>query len=731
MRTFRLLAVACLAWPSVLACPAAVYAEGARQAPPAKRVPSAEELDFFERKIRPVLAEKCYSCHSQEQGASEGGLVMDSRDGMAQGGNSGPAVVPGGLEHSLILDAIKHEGLEMPPDEKLSAEVIKDFERWIAMGAPDPRVATAPLPKAAVIDFAAARQFWSFQQPTRHVPPPTSQPKWIRQPIDAFILARLEQEGFATAEPADAATLIRRVTFDLTGLPPAPEAVAGFVADAAPSAYERYVEGLLASPRFGERWARPWLDLARYGEDQAHIVGDDRSQDYPNAHRYRDWVIAALNADLPYDRFVALQLAADLLEPDATENRPALGFIGLGPKYYSRKKLEVMADEWEDRVDVVSRGLLGLTVACARCHDHKYDPIEAEDYHALAGVFASTRMFNEPLAGREDVADLAEDGQTKDPQHALHVVREGTTRDLPVFIRGDVNSPGPIVPRRFLTVLAAGEPEPFREGSGRMELARAIASASNPLTARVIVNRVWGQLFGRPLVATASNFGALGERPSHPELLDDLAVRFMEQGWSLKAVIRELVLSATYRQASWASPATVAADPANVLLARMSRKRLPIEMWRDAMLVVGGDLDPTVGGESAAADDPAATRRTIYSRVSRRELNPVLALFDFPNPNVHADRRMETATPLQKLFVMNNPFMVARAERLAERVRTAAPAGDPERIALAHALLFGRAPDSQERDLATDFLAAAGGGGDAWARYAHVLLSSNEFMMLD
>ena len=361
------------------------------------------------------------------------------------------------------------------------------------------------------------------------------------------MLAKLDEAGLAPSAAADRRTFIRRATFDLIGLPPTPAEVEEFVTDSSPDAHEQLVDRLLASPHYGERWARMWLDLMRFAEDQAHIVGNDRSLCFPNAYLYRDLVIAAFNSDVPFDQFVKLQLAADAITPDDASQQAALGFIGLGPKYYRRNSPEVMAEEWEDRVDVVSRGLLGLTVACARCHDHKFDPIATEDYYALAGVFASTEMFNQPLRGAETDG---KSGQAKKVESALHVVRDAKPTDLNVHLRGDVTRKGALVNRRFLSVLSKAEPRRFETGSGRRELAEAIVDRDNPLTARVFVNRVWSLLTGHPLVGTPSNFGLLGQRPTHPELLDDLAVRFMDSGWSIKSLHREIVLSSTYRQSS-------------------------------------------------------------------------------------------------------------------------------------------------------------------------------------
>jgi hypothetical protein len=711
-----------------------------------------DEVEFFEKKIRPVLVEHCYECHSQQADKLKGKLLLDSREAARQGGESGPAVVPGDPDASLVLQALRYENFEMPPKGKLPQAVIADFEHWIKHGAIDPRggsAAPAASPPSQ-IDFAAARQFWSLRPPRPQAPPPVSDTAWPARSIDPFILCQLDSLGLAPAPPAARQTWLRRVTVDLTGRPPTPEEIAAFEREAAPDARERVVDRLLAAPQFGERVARLWLDLARYAEDQAHIVGKDESLFYPNAYLYREWIIGALNRDLPYDQFVRLQLAADLLEGEDSPNLAALGFIGLGPKYYSRRSLQVMSDEWEDRVDIVGRGLLGLTVACARCHDHKFDPIGTEDYYALAGVFASTTMFNRPLTADAEQAETKQkdnkefengkkaSGEAKDPKQALHIVREGTPTDLNLFVRGNVDTKGPVVPRHFLRVLCQGEPAHFASGSGRRELAEAIASPENPLTARVIVNRMWGLYFGRPLAATASNFGTTGEAPTHPELLDDLTIRFLGSGWSLKWLTRELVLSATYAQSSQAEDNSFALDPDNRWLSRMPRRRMTVEQWRDSILAASGQFEASVGGRSIDPQNPAEGRRTIYSRSSRLELNRLLAMFDYPDPNVHADKRVETTTPLQKMFVLNSPFMVAQSAALADRLLAAVPdsalAANYQRIDLAYRLLYGRGASDEEMRLGLSFLNDGGEGGDAsgqWKQYAHVLLAANELLYID
>jgi hypothetical protein len=710
---------------------------------------SKEHIEFFEKKIRPVLVDHCYECHSAQSEKLKGKLLLDSRDASRKGGETGPAVVPGDPDASLVVQALRYENFEMPPKGKLPAQTIADFEKWIKDGATDPREGTGSpaIAPAPPIDFVAARQFWSLRSPLPYEPPAVKEATWPRQSLDSFIFDRVGAAGLVVAPAADRRTWLRRVTLDVTGLPPTVDEMLIFEGDQSPDAAERLIDRLLASPHYGERGARMWLDLARYAEDQAHIVGKDESLLYPNAYLYRDWVIGAFNSDLPYDRFVQLQLAADLLEGNDSPNLAALGFIGLGPKYYGRRSLQVMSDEWEDRVDIVGRGLLGLTVACARCHDHKFDPIGTEDYYALAGVFASTSMFNRPLTPDAEKADAAQGGgnkdfengkkaagEAKDPKQAMHIVTEGTATDLNIFIRGSAESKGPVAPRHFLRVLCEGDPEPFASGSGRREVAEAIASPANPLTSRVIVNRLWGLYFGRPLVASASNFGAMGEQPTHPELLDHLTLRFLDANQSLKWLIRQIVTSATYRQGSgFDVQSSASADPENRLLSHFSRRRLTVEQWRDSVLSASGALEATIGGPSIDPQKPDEHRRTVYSRASRLELNKLLAMFDYPDPNVHADRRVETITPLQKMFVLNSPFMVEQASRLAERLVAEVPdsalAARYQRIDLAYRLLYGRPATDEEIRIGLDFL--KGGNSDRLKQYAHVLLAANELLYVD
>ena len=931
---------------------------------PVKAVFAPADIEFFERKVRPVLAEQCYACHSTSAQKMMGGLALDSRDALLKGGKSGAIIVPGHPESSRLLDAVRYAkpDLQMPPKSKLSALVIADLSEWIARGAAWPgegkeekerRRKGEEEKKAAgaaqTVMEMRKRQHWAFQ-PVKQSPPPTVKAKsGVLNPIDRFVLAKLEAKGLKPAPPADRRTLIRRAYFDLIGLPPTPEEADAFVTDKSPNAWEKVIDGLLASPHYGERWGRYWLDIARYGEDQAHSF---EPRLYPQGFRYRDWLAHALNSDMPYDRFIKEQLAADLLnEPDMREQLPALGFFALGPVYYGDEK---MYDQYDDRIDTLSRGFLGLTVACARCHDHKFDPISQKDYYALAGVFASTAYIEVPLgsadakqpfgkaeasvshrtridaqnqqidkflAGQETtlrnalLSDTArymvaawkvqnqrkvnpkaslepvaaaeklhgvvlerwvktlkevQDGSGKDrPQFAewkrtvqqqdaktdlstnesaladvrktaeafqtyvlslqkrreasptpqtasaagqnkpqpldksetetlnslvgnegvlalprdqlektlppdgktrlvalqaelerikaepfVHALAEGSKiANVPVLLRGNPNTPGEEAPRHFLHALAGENAPPFQQGSGRLELANAIADKSNPLTARVIVNRIWQHHFGTGLVRTASNFGLLGEAPTHPELLDYMAAQFVAHGWSIKDVHRQIMLSATYKRSGADNLRNEEVDPDNRLMWRMSGHRLEVEAWRDAMLAVTDKLDLTVGGPSLSLSSLDNHRRTFYAAISRHDLDPMLRLFDYPDANVTSDARTATTVPLQQLFVLNSDFMVRQAKAFAARLTAKAEESDAERIRRAYLLAYTRLPDDRELLLGLTFLhqkPSAESAGTVvpistgtkapvtnvtslsrWEQYAQALLSANEFMVID
>lgn len=576
------------------------------------------------------------------------------------------------------------------------------------------------------IDWQKERNFWAFTPPKTPERPTVQHSRWPRQDLDYFVLAKLEERRLSPALEADRRTLLRRAAYDLTGLPPSPDVASNFLSDSRPDAYERLVDELIAMPAFGERMASMWLPLARYAEDQAHQVGSDTKFFYPNAYKYRKWVIDAFNRDLPYQDFIKLQLAADkFCEKEDEQNLAALGFLGLGPKYYNRDRLEVKADEWEDRVDTVTRTFLGLTVACARCHDHKFDPITREDYYGLAGVFASSKMVNR---GQEEPMDNSE----KPPKNkdvspkVIHMMEDGDPQDLNVFIRGNVNRKGPLAPRGFIKVLAREDQPPIKDGSGRKEIAEDIADWKNPLVARVIVNRVWTLMTGNSIVASPSNFGHSGQAPGNQELLDYLATHFIAQGGSIKTLVREIALSATYRQASVTSPKMISLDPSNQLMSRMNRRRLTVEQWRDTVLYQSGELERE-GGKSLELDDPQNFRRTVYARVSRLQLNALLMAMDYPDANVHAEKRATTTTAMQKLFQMNSEFVTARAKALA--AHTDSTSGRVPRI---YSALFNRPPDSDEKQLAENFLSQpAHGSLSRWEEYVQALMMSNELMYVD
>ena len=580
----------------------------------------------------------------------------------------------------------------------------------------------------AQIDWAMAREWWAFQSPTKAELPQINQAAWPSRRIDHFVLAKLEAKKLSPSPAATKHTLARRLYLDLTGLPPTPEKMRAFLGDETDGAYEMLVEKLMQRTAYGERLASMWLNKARYAEDQAHQVGGNTAFFYPNAFKYRKWVIDAFNNDLPYDDFIRKQLAADLEKDKSVTDLPALGFIGLGHKFYNRNRLTVKAEEWSEQVDTLTRAFLGLTVACAQCHDHKYDPVTQKDYYALAGVFASTDLVDR----MEDGSEIKKDSEAhKKRIGTIHIVRDTKPKDLHVFLRGNTETKGDLVKRRFLKVLTQNEPKSFTQGSGRLELAEAIADPNNPLTARVIVNRVWSIFFGRGLVATPSNFGQLGSLPSHSELLDDLAVRFMENNWSIKWLVRELVLSSTYQQNSQIISRNELIDPANIYLWRMNRRRLSVEQWRDSILAASNNLDRR-GGESLELTDAKNVRRTIYGRISRKKLSDILIQFDYPDANVHSAKRSDTTTAIQKLFIINSSFMVEQAKGLAKRITGDSSATDLTHIQSTYALLYNRQPTREETDLGLAFLRLPTEGKlTRWEQYSHALLAANEMMFVD
>jgi mono/diheme cytochrome c family protein len=866
----------------------------------AQPAPGSAGADFFETKIRPLFVENCYACHTD---ARMGGLQLDSREHFLKGGKSGPIAVAGDPDASLLVKALRYEGKpKMPPTGKLASGQIADVEAWVKAGAVWPQHEKASPKSPPYVITAEQRAFWSFQ-PVKPVPPPdVKDANWGRTEIDRFIASKLEARGLHPVRPADRRTLIRRAAYDLTGLPPTAEEVDAFEHDRSPDAFAKVVDRLLASPRYGERWGRLWLDVARYSDDR---LDSERDNPYPASFRYRDWVIQAIQNDMPYDVFVKAQIAGDQL-PDREKYEAGLGFYALSPEMQ------------DDRVDATTRGFLGLTVACAQCHDHKYDPIPTRDFYSLMGVFRNTDLHEIPLSPKQTVdaynsqkaviekkekelkefvdaqsaqlglilasdtaryllassrplsevkdttAGLALDHPALDPgtltrwtkylaepekQHpflkdwyaataqdqrakaatefqarVLAVIAEknqvddenhirlglnpsrndlskanlvsldrakfglwedilgdrGVLRyrdakeeeakidrflsgvwlshltqlraqlatlkkDLPpaypvlqtivdkekpaeqhVWIRGDKDNPGDLAPPHFLAILSAAEPERFPRGKERLDLAEAIANPANPLTARVIVNRVWQQHFGYGLVRTPSNFGSQGDRPSHPELLDYLADRFVREGWSLKRLHREIMLTAVYGLSADDSDRDYAEDSDNRLLWRYNRRRLDAESLRDSLLYVSGKLDLQAGGPAVRLDKEN-NRRTVYAYISRRQLDPVLALFDFPNPNSTSEQRLQTTVPLQKLFFMNSPFVIEQSTALAARAAANASSND-QRITTTYHFVLQRDPTPGERKLAREFI---GGNPHAWPEYTQVLLSSNEFTYLN
>ncbi len=660
----------------------------------ADKAATREQLDYFEKHIRPVLVDRCYSCHSADAPVLQGGLRLDSAPAMLRGGDSGPLFKPGEADDSLLIASLRWESYEMPPDGKLSDEVVQHFVRWIEMGAPDPRV-DEDAEAMSGPDATAVAKHWAFRPPVLVEPPEVQATDWPATDIDRFILAGLEQFVLSPSPPADPRAQLRRLSYDLTGLPPSFEELADFDSSD-DDAYLAAVDRLLASPHFGERWGRHWLDVSRYADTKGYVFQEDRN--YPYAYTYRDWVIAALNQDMPYDEFVVAQLAADHLDDPTTV--PATGFLTLGRRFINNRH-----DIIDDRIDVMTRGLMGLTVSCARCHDHKYDPVSIEDYYALYGVFASSREPQEESA-------------------PLLLVDTDKPYEPVVFVRGSPGNRGDGVPRRFLSCLSDGEPEPFSQGSGRLEMAQAIASDSNPLTARVWVNRVWMHLLGEGLVTTPSDFGMRSDPPSHPELLDWLAIRFVQEGWSTKWLVRQIVSSNVYRQASDHDPYAATLDPENRLLWRANRRRLDLESLRDSLLVAAGRLDTTMGGPSVElTEEPFPVRRTVYGFIERQNLPSFFRTFDFAGPDTHSPKRPYTTVPQQALFLMNSPFVLQQAIELADRDRDHAGTDD-QRIVRLFQRVLGREPADDELQASREFLASAqlaeqAGGAEETARWQY------------
>jgi cytochrome c553 len=772
-----------------------------------------EQLAFFEKNIRPLLVRECSSCHATTAKKIKGGLTLDTREGTRKGGETGKAVVPGDVKASLLIKAVRYtdKELQMPPKQKLGDKDIADLEKWIAMGAPDPRDGNAKSAKQE-IDIEKGRKFWAFQAPKAAPVPDVKNAGWARNEIDRFLLAAMEAKGIKPVADADPRTLYRRLALDLTGLPPTPEEMQEFLRDHAakgPIAVEKAVDRMLASPGFGERWGRHWLDVARFAESS----GRSANISYPHAWRYRDYVIAAFNKDKPYDQFVREQLAGDLLSVDddreKAENLVATGFLAIGPKSHDeRNRRQFAADLADEQIDATFQAFQALTVACARCHDHKFDPIPQKDYYALSGIFRSTetcygtvRLLQsnhpsplvalpkeggaatplEPLTAErrasvekqiQDVRDQASQitGQNAfirriflnnrvtvlrsqldlyesdgTPKYLAMGVREGRSpQDDRVLNRGELSQPGETAKRGFPQVLARAQPE-IGSGSGRRELAEWIASKENPLTARVMANRVWLHLIGRGLVPTPDNFGASGQPASHPELLDHLALSFADNGWSVKKLVRSIVLSRAYQMSSQFNERNFEADPDNILVWRMPRRRLEAEAIRDSMLAVAGrlELTPPKGssiqrsGEGNAGfrfrgpggDTADERHRTIYQSVVRDGLPESLTLFDFPDPSLIVGERSTTTVPAQSLYLMNNAFVIRQAEALADRLLKL-EGDDANRLQQAYQLCCSRPPSDKERKTTEKFLeeyTRKQSRRAAWTALSQALIASAEF----
>jgi mono/diheme cytochrome c family protein len=758
----------------------------------ADRPPTPEQVKFFETRVRPVLAEHCYTCHGPKKQRSE--LRLDTAAGVQDGGASGePLVSPGSPDKSMLLKSVRHvEGVApMPPKGKLTDAQVADLDRWVRMGA--------PYPATAVVKEPPRREHWAFQPVARPAVPQVASPAFpVRNPIDAFILAGLAEAGLKPAVPADKRTLIRRVTFDLTGLPPTVAEVDAFTNDRAPDAYERLVERLLASPAYGEKWGRHWLDVARYADSN----GLDENIAHGNAWRYRDYVIASFNADTPYNQFVREQVAGDLLpaKSDADRRRQltATGFLSLGPKVLAepdKRKMEL--DIVDEQMDTLGRAFLGLTLGCARCHDHKFDPISQEDYYALAGIFLSTKTMDSfktiatwhenevstPVERERKAAHEAEVARFKRKLLALHWekrtpavrsaikgtteavakleknapelasamgVAEGKVVDSPVLRRGNYLSPGQVAHRRFPEVIAGEKQPPLpQDHSGRLQLADWLADPANPLTARVMVNRVWRWHLGAGIVATVDNFGLLGEKPTHPELFDWLATEFMAKGWSVKHLHRLVVLSSAYRMSSAYDPAAAEKDPENRLHWRANVRRIESEAIRDSLLAVSDKLDTTMGGPAlhhvknraflfdhtskdlTTYDSP---RRSVYLPVVRNNLYDVFQLFDSTDAAVLSGDRATTTVATQALFWMNSPLVESAADDLAKTLLARTDLDDAGRVRWLYEIAYARPPTARETRRALSAVAEFAGKlpksdrARAWSLVCHVVLAANEFV---
>jgi hypothetical protein len=905
-------------------------------------------VEYFETRIRPILVAKCQPCHSAALRTA--GLDLSSAEGFQKGGDRGMLVQGSDPSESRLLQAIGYEGqIKMPPTGRLKSEEIAAIRQWVQMGSPwpsDKAVVTNVMAADSLPDLTELPKFWSFQPVRKAVRPPVSDPNWVKTPIDAFVLAKLEEKKLKPAPPADKVTLLRRAAFDLTGLPPTEKEIRDFLADGSDDAFPRVIDRLIDSPRYGERWGRHWMDVARYADS----TGADEDHRYPYAWRYRDYVIDSFNRDIPYDRFIREQIAGDLLPPDTpgevnVRGLVATGFLALGPKLIAEQdKVKMFYDIVDEQIDVTSRAFLGLTVACARCHDHKFDPISTKDYYSLASIFASSKqlanieklvseLYFAPLvaqdvwdryqahqarindtqkeiddlvveegasyrdtlapfladymlagrrvyrdgatseeaaaerrldigivekwaaylkpsaerrahlepwynasatvieeiaadyqktflatavlrrqalakwrqesmaakaAGKElpaapkfqagedrfffEVASgkgpfalpekdrerlLSENGRTRlaSLQSALKQLKdsalpepplacaltEGKITEQRVFIRGNPENQGELVPKGFPRVLTGDRQPSITIGSGRRELANWLADPANPLTSRVMVNRIWQWHFGQGIVRTPSNFGKGGERPTHPELLDYLANSFIERGWCIKSMHRLLMLSNTYQMSSLASPEALERDADNVLMSRFPARRLAMEEIRDGLLALDGSLDLTMGGplqsgrgtDKEFSDDrkslnpDQSKRRTIYLPLRRSNLPSVLTLFDFGDATTPGEGRSQTNVAPQALYMMNSDFVAQQAQSLANQLLGNGVLDDTARIRGAYYRVLGRPAQEKEIEAALEYVRLFPGvfAGQAarllaWTSFCRALVASNDFLYI-
>jgi hypothetical protein len=799
-----------------------------------------QQIAFFEKKIRPLLATHCYECHSAKFKKLEGGLRLDHREGFLKGGASGkPVALPGSkLGKSRLFQVIrlkKGEDSRHPPMAKpLSTSEIRSLATWVQMKLPFPE-ATPPIASFAgkrdeepdsdwkkKFDWEKAGQYWAFRKPTVPKVPRPEQVNWVRSDIDRFILSKLEASGLQPSQDAAKATLLRRVYFDLIGLPPSPAQMKSFLADDSPKAFEKVVDELLASRQFGERWGRHWMDVARYAES----TGMERNFTYPHAWRYRDYVIKSFNEDKPYNLFIKEQIAGDLMVSDdpkqETENLVATGFLAMGPKSLNQKDKRIFTmDIVDEQIDVATRATLGLSVSCARCHDHKFDPIPTEDYYALAGIFRSTNTLygtakgngNRQIGGlipmgenareqkakldrhRQEVAALGkklkkaqkqltvlkrkkeEEGMQEKMEECAEQVRSTNARikelrkntpegpafamgvqdggkpiNIRVHLRGDVDTLGATIQRGYLTALPVKQaPRPKMEQSGRLQLAEWLTHEDNPLFARVMANRIWHHLFGQGIVRTVDNFGSSGEAPSHPELLDYLALRFQANGWSTKKAIREIALSRTYQLSSSENADNFKKDPENKLLWRANVRRLQAEALRDAILAASGQLDLETVQRSAVAKVgngnigrgvtiprnalDNASHRSVYLPIVRNLLPEFLRAFDFAEPSMIVGRRQETTVPAQALFLLNSTFVTKQAKAMANTILGEENSAPETLVTQAYQRALSRSPTEDEIARAMKFHQEAlddkGDNDNALAHLCHALFASAEFRYLD